>query len=96
MPEKVTVGAGGADISEILVHQSDHPSLLYTQMLAQMGYPDYPTPMGVLRKIQRPTYDEAVTAQIKDAQAKKGSGSLESLLYTDDCWTVTEEEVAQG
>jgi len=95
-PEKVTIGAGGADMSEILVHDCNHSSPLYTQMLAQMGFPHYPTPMGVLRRIERPTYEDAVDAQIRDAQAKKGTGSLESLLYSDDCWTVTEEEARQG
>lgn len=95
-PEKVVVGAGGADISEILVHQSDHPSPLYTQMLAQMAYPDYPTPMGVLRKVERPTYETAVSEQIEEARGKKGHGSIESLLYTDDCWEVTEEEVERS
>ena len=87
-PEKAKVGAGGADISEILVHDSINPSPLYTQMLAQMSFPELPTPVGILRRIGRPTYDGAVCKQITDAQAELGSGSLEEILYTDDCWTV--------
>ncbi|MFO7725315.1 MAG: 2-oxoacid:ferredoxin oxidoreductase subunit beta [Oceanipulchritudo sp.] len=95
-PEKVAVGAGGADISEVLVHDSIEPSPLYTQLLAQMAYPELPTPMGILRRINRPTYETAVSGQIEQARARKGSGSLEELLYTDDCWFVSEEEAAAG
>jgi 2-oxoglutarate ferredoxin oxidoreductase subunit beta len=87
-PEKVIVGAGGADLAEILVHDPDHASPLYTHMLAQMGHPNGPTPMGVLRKIERPTYEAAVAGQIADARARHGTGTIESLLHTDDCWVV--------
>ena len=87
-PERVKVGAGGADISEILIHNPDHPSPLHTQMLAMMQYPDYPTPVGVLRRIERPTYDDAVCQQIKDARTTKGRGTVEALLYTEDTWEV--------
>ena len=91
-PEKVKVGAGGADMEEILVHDSKHPSALYTQMLAQMAYPELPTPIGVLRRIQRPCYEVEVSNQIKRAQEKLGRGDIQSLLYTEDCWTVEEGE----
>ena len=57
-------------------------------MLAQMTYPDYPTPMGVIRRIQRPSYETAVSQQIEEARSRLGSGSLEEILYTEDCWTV--------
>jgi len=90
-PEKVKVGAGGADMSEILIHNPDHPSPLHAQMLAMMQYPDYPTPMGIMRRIERPSYETAVCQQIEDARKIKGSGTLESLLYTEDCWTIEEE-----
>jgi 2-oxoglutarate ferredoxin oxidoreductase subunit beta len=86
--EKVKVGAAGADIAEILVHDPDHPSSLYTQMLVQMEHPEYPTPVGVIRRIQRPSYETAVTQQIEEARSRLGSGSLKEILYTEDCWTV--------
>ena len=91
VPEKVHVGAGGADISEILVHDPDHPSGLYTQMLAQMTHPEYPTPVGIFRRLQSPCYEAEVSRQITEAQARLGSGTLESILYTEDCWTVEAE-----
>ena len=95
-PEKVVVGAGGAEISEILVHDSINPSPLYTQMLAQMSYPELPTPVGILRRIARPSYETAVAGQIEEARRTQGPGTLEELLYTPDCWQVSEAETAAG
>lgn len=87
-PAKVHVGAGGCEISDILVHDADHASPLYTQMLALMEHPDFPTPVGVLKQVQSHTYEADVASQVQSAQAKKPSADIESLLHTADCWTV--------
>jgi hypothetical protein len=55
----------------------DHPSPLYSQMLATcMGLPDFPTPIGVIRRIQRPPTSRSSTSQIEEAKAKKGNRHL--------------------
>lgn len=82
------VDAATAAPGEILTHQPDHPSPLYSQMLASLGLPDFPTPIGVIRKIQRPTYESLVSKQIDEAKAKKGDGSWKELLHGDSTWTV--------
>jgi 2-oxoglutarate ferredoxin oxidoreductase subunit beta len=87
-PETVRIGAGGASEEEILIHDSDHSSPLYTQMLAQLEHPEFPTPVGILRQVDRPTYEDAVVDQIATAREAKGHGTIEELLYTPDSWTV--------
>ena len=82
------IDAATAAPGEILVHQPDHPSPLYSQMLANMSLPDFPTPIGVIRRIQRPTYEALVHNQMTQAQAKKGTGSWQELLHGDATWTV--------
>jgi 2-oxoglutarate ferredoxin oxidoreductase subunit beta len=81
-PEIVDAGTEG-----ILIHQPDHPSPLYSHMLATMGEPDFPTPMGVIRKTDKPTYESLVEAQM-DHAAKKGPGSWHELLHGNATWTV--------
>jgi 2-oxoglutarate ferredoxin oxidoreductase subunit beta len=81
-----------ASAPDILIHQPDHPSPLYAQMLATLGLPDFPTPIGVIRKIQRPTYESLVCKQIDDAKAKKGGGTWKELLQGDSTWTVKAED----
>ena len=56
--------------------------------MARMEYPEYPVPMGVFRAVQRPTYDDLMTAQIRDAITREGDGDLEALLAEGDTWTV--------
>ena len=82
------VDAATAAPGEILVHHPDHPSPLYSQMLATLGLPDFPTPLGIIRQIQRPTYDDLITHQIEQARAKKGPGSWQELLHGGATWTV--------
>jgi 2-oxoglutarate ferredoxin oxidoreductase subunit beta len=83
MPEIVDATA-----PDVLVHQPDHPSPLYSQMLACMGMPDFPTPVGVVRSIQRPTYESLVHEQVAQAKAKKGNGTWQELLHGSSTWTV--------
>jgi 2-oxoglutarate ferredoxin oxidoreductase subunit beta len=57
-------------------------------MLATMGLPDFPTPIGVIRQIQRPTYESLIHDQVEAAKAKKGNGTWEELLHGGSTWTV--------
>ena len=50
--------------------------------------PDMPRPIGIFRDIQAPTYESDMHVQIERAVAKKGAGSLESLINSGDTWTV--------
>ena len=60
-----------ATAPDVLIHQPDHPSPLYSQMLASMGLPDFPTPVGVIRRIERPTYESLVHEQVAAGQSQK-------------------------
>lgn len=83
VPEIVDAGA-----PDILVHQPDHPSPLYSQMLATLGLPDFPTPIGVIRRIERPTYEALIEEQTQTAKKKSGEGTWSELLHGDSTWTV--------
>ena len=82
------IDAATAAPGEILIHQPDHPSPLYSQLLATMGLPDFPSPMGVIRQIQRPTYESLIHDQVEEAKAKKGAGTWKELLHGGSTWTV--------
>ena len=44
------------------------------------------TPIGVLRDVDRPVYDEQMTGQLEAAIAKRGAGDLDALLSATDTW----------
>lgn len=66
----------------------DETNPMLSAILAQLTFPAFPTPIGVFRSDSRPPFENAVTAQIEQEIQKKGSGSLEKLLYSGDIWTV--------
>jgi 2-oxoglutarate ferredoxin oxidoreductase subunit beta len=86
-PEVVELTDGGDD-SDLLVHQPKTNNPAYASILAQMAYPAFPTPFGILRQIEgRETYEDALHQQIKASQAN-GSGNLQELLTGKNSWVV--------
>ena len=84
-PEVVTLG-NGVSANDLLVH--DENDIMLGFLLSRMAPPAFPTPIGVFRILQRPTFDALMNNQIQDAVAKSGEGDIEQLLYRGDVWTV--------
>jgi 2-oxoglutarate ferredoxin oxidoreductase subunit beta len=89
-PEIVTLGENGISVADILVH--DETDALIAFMLARLWWPDFPVPVGVIRRISRPTHDELITNQIEQAIAGRGKGDLARLLAGGETWTVTGDD----
>ncbi|MCH8850352.1 MAG: 2-oxoacid:ferredoxin oxidoreductase subunit beta [Chloroflexi bacterium] len=79
---------GDVTQEDLLVHDEAREDPTIASILARMEYPEHPVPLGVLRAIERPTYDAMMTDQIEDAIASKGPGDLQTLLHQGDTWTV--------
>jgi 2-oxoglutarate/2-oxoacid ferredoxin oxidoreductase subunit beta len=74
--------------SELLVHDAHHvePSAAFalsrlTQSTANA------TPIGILRDVDRPVYDDLMAEQLEAARAKQ-EGDLAGLLQAGDTWTI--------
>jgi 2-oxoglutarate ferredoxin oxidoreductase subunit beta len=67
---------------------ANHPTV--AAMLSRLTCPDFPEAMGVLRCVERPTFDDVSHAQVRDAIKKSGPGDLGKLLQGDETWTVAE------
>jgi len=68
------------------VHDETNPALAY--LIARLGPPDFPTPIGVFTAVERPCYDAALGQQIASARAKNPP-DLRALLNRGDTWTVS-------
>ena len=66
-PMVVDVESHGID--NILIHDEQNPAMAY--MLSRLTHPDFPTPTGVFRAVDRPTYDEQLHQQLDQAIEKK-------------------------
>ncbi|MER3414876.1 MAG: 2-oxoacid:ferredoxin oxidoreductase subunit beta [Gemmataceae bacterium] len=85
--EVVTLGSG-ITADDLLIHdeKSEDPSLAF--MLSRMVHPEFPEVLGVLRAVQRSTYEELVLKQIEDVIKVKGRGTLQDLFRSEDTWVV--------
>ncbi|HNB51638.1 MAG TPA: CBS domain-containing protein, partial [Anaerolineales bacterium] len=59
--------------------------------LSRLEPPNFPTPMGVFRAVEKMTYSEGLMGQIAAAQAKQGKGNLRKLFFNAETWTVEED-----
>ena len=86
-PEVVQLGDGVKE-DDLLFHDEKavEPTLAF--LLARMRHPEFPEPMGVVRAVERPTYDDAVTAQVQAAVEKEGEGDLDGLFDSGETWMV--------
>ncbi len=73
------------DTSGVLVHDETNPVL--ANLLARMR-PPFPVAMGVVFRVQRPTYDGGVHDQIETAKRKPNAGELSKALYSGSTWVV--------
>ena len=77
------------DPSEILVHDPGRQDPTVAFAISRLSHtPTGPTPLGIFRSVERPTYEEGMSGQLAAAQAKSGPGDLGSLLKSHGTWTV--------
>jgi 2-oxoglutarate ferredoxin oxidoreductase subunit beta len=78
------VGEGG-----LLVHDETRPDPTVAFALSRLaGRPTSPTPVGVFRAVERPTYEAEVQSQLGHAQATRGPGDLRALIESGSVWDV--------
>ncbi|GAA1916149.1 2-oxoacid:ferredoxin oxidoreductase subunit beta [Streptomyces sodiiphilus] len=84
----IDVTEEGAD--GVLVHDAHATSPTGAFALSRLADPDtlHHTPIGVLRSVRRPVYEDQMADQLEEAVQKHGKGDLAALLAGNDTWTV--------
>jgi 2-oxoglutarate/2-oxoacid ferredoxin oxidoreductase subunit beta len=87
-PEVVELGKDGITEKDILVHDetTEDPTIAF--MLTRMDYPEFPVPVGVIRAVQRPTYNDLLEQQITKAIETQGEADINALFRQGDIWEV--------
>jgi 2-oxoglutarate/2-oxoacid ferredoxin oxidoreductase subunit beta len=83
------VDSSTVDPKAILVHDEtrEDPSIAFA--LSRLSHGPYgPTPLGIFRHVERPSYDRLVNTQVSEAQEKLGTGDLDKLIRSHGTWTV--------
>lgn len=84
----VNLGENGVTEKDILIHDKTTIDFTLHLKLATMPFPEFPIALGVIRSVKAPTYDEEITVQIKDVQAKNPTRSLKDYLMKGEIWEV--------
>ena len=84
-PEVVDVAKVG--VESLLVHdeKATEPTLAY--FLSRMGPPEFPTPVGVFRAIDKPIYDQLLLEQVRQAQAQT-TADMNAVYRQGQTWDV--------
>jgi 2-oxoglutarate ferredoxin oxidoreductase subunit beta len=83
---EVVDAAGNEDT--LLVHDPSRQDPSMAFQLSRLAADAGTTPVGVFRNVQRDAYDDLLRDQVEGEVAKRGPGSLESLLVSGDTWTI--------
>ena len=81
-----------ADVGEdkLLVHDEHRPDPTLAFALSRVAdRPTVPTPIGVFRDVDRPSYEDAVQSQLVTASERQGPADLAGLLQSGATWEVS-------
>jgi 2-oxoglutarate ferredoxin oxidoreductase subunit beta len=90
-PEVVSIAPGGVSVADLLVHDETTDDPTMTHILSRMWWPDFPVPVGVFRRVPRPTHDQLLVEQIDGAiaaRSSKGPIDLQRVVASGETWTV--------
>ncbi|MHB0954962.1 MAG: 2-oxoacid:ferredoxin oxidoreductase subunit beta [Pirellulaceae bacterium] len=88
-PAVVDLDHDTVDERDILVHDCHTESPALAALLASLEPPDFPTAMGIFRRVEKPTYTNLLFDQIQNCVAQRGKGNLHRLLNAGTTWEVT-------
>ena len=84
------IDATAADESSLLVHDAHATDPSYAFALSRLDTSDFAhSPIGILRSVERPSYDDLMNQQIAVARERQGEGDLAALLAGGDTWHVS-------
>jgi len=86
--EVVTVGKNGVTEEDILVHDSTEYDPTLHAMLARMRPPEFPAALGIIRKVNRPTFDEGLLSQLEYEKENAKFNTVDELLKSGDTWSI--------
>ncbi|MDD2944163.1 MAG: 2-oxoacid:ferredoxin oxidoreductase subunit beta [bacterium] len=92
-PKVVTFTGGEAEAEKAGVLRFNPADRTMSGILSRLDYPEFPVPMGVLYKKERPVFEEAMIEQMTAAKNKKpakasADENLHELFHSGNTWQV--------
>jgi len=83
-PQVVDLNDNGVAEAKLLIHDETSDTLPF--VISRMRPPHFPTPLGVIRKVQMPSYDEMLNQQVEASKPKRKT--VQELLSGGETWKV--------
>ncbi len=84
----VTIGEEGYTEDDILVHDATNKDPIIHMMLANMKVPEMPVAFGVIRSVEKITYDKELCDKIAEVKSQSSIKSMDDLLNSGETWEV--------
>jgi 2-oxoglutarate ferredoxin oxidoreductase subunit beta len=87
--EAQIVDVADVGVDALVVHDEHRPDPTLAFALSRLAnHPETPTPVGVFRDVDRPTYEGEMQRQLAASVDKSGPGDMAALLRSAPTWTV--------
>ena len=86
--EVVIIGENGITEEDILLHDAKENDPTLHTMLARMRPPEFPIALGVIRSVNRLTFDNGILTQIEHEKTNAKFKSVDELLSSGETWEV--------
>ena len=86
--ESVKIGENGITENDILIHNEKEEDSTIHAMLARMRPPELPAALGIIRAINRPTFDGDIISQVEKERKNRKFKNVNQLLLSGDTWKV--------
>ncbi len=88
-PRVVNLTDGKYSLNDLWIHDEHDIHASRAHILSQFAdFENLPTPIGVFRHIDKPSYESDLHKQLNDVIAKEGKGKLKDLLFSGNTWEV--------
>ena len=72
--------------ADLLYHDPEDD--MYSHIVSQFDYPDYPVPLGVIHQVEHSTHEDTIIERERLQREQKGMGDLEALIRGQQVWTM--------
>lgn len=75
-----------ASINDILIYDETDPMIAY--LMSRLEFPEFPVPMGIFRRVVKPSYEALCQMQAEKIKANTKTRSLSDMLSQGQIWDV--------
>jgi 2-oxoglutarate/2-oxoacid ferredoxin oxidoreductase subunit beta len=86
--EVVTIGENKIREQDILIHDAKDEDPTLHAMLARMRPPEFPAVLGIIRAVNRPTFDEELLNQLEYEKENAKFKTVDELLISGETWEI--------